>query len=69
MAAEKSIGSDHCGFEFGFLVAFDVNRAMRRMSSTSSSMPSPVMQFVKTNGLPGRIRSESTRMTSRSACT
>ena len=43
--------------------------AIRRIRATSSSIPSPVMQLVNTNGLPGRISSESRRITSRSART
>ena len=43
--------------------------AIRRIRATSSPIPSPVMQLVNTNGLPGRISSESRRITSRSAWT
>jgi len=32
--------------------------AIRRIRATSSSIPSPVMQLVNTNGLPGRISSQ-----------
>src|ERR1700730_5008154 len=52
-----------------FVLSFKSNNMSCEISSTSSAIPSPVRQLVKTNGFSPLIIFESRRMTSRLAST
>jgi hypothetical protein len=69
IVVERELGSVEHAHPASFRAGSRSNSTLRLIRATTSAIPSPVRQFVKTNGLSRRISLESASITSRLAWT